>query len=522
MHLICISPPINSPTAPTYSPTAPIYSTELLRTAQVGAVGAIGRTGPQCDHPIHKEGSFADPNNYRGISLLSCIGKLFTKVLSDRLYKWADENEKFVEVQTGFMKQKSTADNIYVLQSLVSKSLCKPKGRFYAVFVDFKKAFDSVPHQHLFYRLLNGHLSLHGRVIMLLKNMYSKFVSCVRQDNHLSNQFECKTGTRQGCVISPVLFVFYLNELIVMTKEYNCQGVYVNEQHDNINLLMYADDVVLVGDQINRVQKLLNVLSKFCYKWGLEVNMGKTQAIVFRNGGIIKRNEVFYYNRQKIDNVLFFKYLGVIISSRLSWTPAQNTLSAQAAKAVRVVDNANEKYGYSFNCAGTIFDTCITPILCYGSEIWGVDVHNSLENVHYKFCRRQLGVGPCTPNVAVLGECGRNKIYIQCYVKFIKYLLKLVSSPANSLLKACYNMQYSLCERGKINWASKVKDMLFKFGYGYVWEAQEVPESLEALDFVKDFKERLYDCEMQSWSSDVTSTSKLRNYCFSVIAYVFP
>ena len=64
MHLICISPPTNSPTAPTYSPTAPIYSTELLRTAQVGADGAIGRSGPQCDHPI-KDNKGAKINSIR-------------------------------------------------------------------------------------------------------------------------------------------------------------------------------------------------------------------------------------------------------------------------------------------------------------------------------------------------------------------------------------------------------------------------------------------------------------------------
>ena len=56
----------------------------------------------------------------------------------------------------------------------------------------------------------------------------------------------------------------------------------------NVTMLLYADDLVLIGDQIGRVQKLLNVLSEFCYKWGLQVNMSKTEVLVYRNGGIIK------------------------------------------------------------------------------------------------------------------------------------------------------------------------------------------------------------------------------------------
>ena len=83
---------------------------------------------------------------------MSCLSKVFTKISNNRLVSRAEENKKLFEVQTGFRKGKSTVHNIFVLQSLVNKYLCKEKGRFYSVFVDFSKAFDSVPHRLLFYR----------------------------------------------------------------------------------------------------------------------------------------------------------------------------------------------------------------------------------------------------------------------------------------------------------------------------------------------------------------------------------
>ena len=94
------------------------------------------------------------------------------------------------------------------------------------MFVDFSKAFDSIPHKHLFYSLLHG--NLHGRVITLLRNMYSKMKSGVQTENYLSDDFDCNIGTRQGCQLSPLLFVLYVNELINLVEENNCQGIYVD------------------------------------------------------------------------------------------------------------------------------------------------------------------------------------------------------------------------------------------------------------------------------------------------------
>jgi len=142
-----------------------------------------------------------------------------------------------------------------------------------------------------------------------------------------------------------------------------------------------------------KYKKTLDCLDLYCKKWKLDVNMEKTKLMVFRNGGKIKRNEAVYYRGTKIDCVPYYKYLGVTISTRLSWTPAQVNLSDQARKALKIVDRVNYNLDYPFSSGCKIFDTCVLPILTYCSEVWGNDVHKVIEDVHVKFCRNQLGVG---------------------------------------------------------------------------------------------------------------------------------
>ena len=150
------------------------------------------------------------------------------------------------------------------------------------------------------------------------------------------------------------------------------------------------------------------------------------------------------------------------------------------------------------------------PVVSYGSEIWGTDVHKSIENVHLKFCKNQLGVGSKTPTPAVLGECGRECIFVACIIKSVKFWLKIISLPVESLLGSCYALNYRQCQLGKTNWVSKIRDILNGYGFGWIWENQSVPDSVA---FVSIFSERVKDCEFQRWSSQVCNMAKLRLYC---------
>ena len=405
---------------------------------------------------IHKAGDINDCSNYRGISLLSNVGKLFCKIVNSRLTKWAEENDLMYEEQAGFTKGKSTIDQVFILQTIIQKYLDKKKGRCYNVFIDFSKAFDSIPHSHLFYLLCQN--GAHSRVLKVMQNMYSKLQSCVKNGMYLSDMFECTVGTRQGCMISPFLFTFYLNELIRMCE--NCPGVYIDDVNSNVNMLLYADDIVIIGDQVNRVNRLLRVLKLYCEKWGLKVNLDKTKAMIYRKGGTIKKNEIFRYGDTKIENVTNYRYLGVTMSTRLSWSPAQKHVAAQAERACFAPYNVLYKCNFPVKLGLELFKKCVTPILTYGAEIFGTCVHDCLEVCQSKYLRRLLGVGRNTQTDALRGECGQHRIYVSCVVKTIKYWLRLLSKEEGSLLNSCYKLLYRKCERGEQNWMTSVKQLL--------------------------------------------------------------
>ena len=232
--------------------------------------------------------------------------------------------------------------------------------------------------------------------------------------------------------------------------------------------------------------------------------------MVFRNGGIVKANEKVYLNGKRIPLASYYKYLGVIISSRLSWTPAQKTLSQQAEKCFNLIRILNYECDFSFKTANELFDECIIPVVCYSSEVWGAYFHECVDEVLIKFCRLQLGVSSKTPIPAILGECGKHSLGIYCTLKCLKYWVKLIEMSDDNLLKSCYNMLLIHCNADRSNWLSNVKSLLYRYGFGFIWENQLVEDKKAFLD---EFKTRLIDCTVQNWKSKMENMPKLRSLC---------
>ena len=148
--------------------------------------------------------------------------------------------------------------------------------------------------------------------INILLNMYSSLKTCVKLDNGLTPDFFSSIGVRQGCPLSPSLFNLFLNDLPeIFTNE--CVPVMLDSQ--NISVLMYADDIVLLPESPIGLQNCLNNLLEYCLQWKLSVNLKKTKVIIFNinsNSLAICRNNDFYFNNNKIEQVRSYEYLGII------------------------------------------------------------------------------------------------------------------------------------------------------------------------------------------------------------------
>lgn len=159
--------------------------------------------------PVFKSGDVNDPGNYRGISLVSNLGKLFTSILNLRLLTWASSNNVLTDAQFGFRNGYSTVDAIFCVYSVIQNILCKGK-RLYCCFVDYKKAFDSIDRMCLWYKLAK--IGIRGKLLSVLKSMYENVRTCIRFNGVNSEYFSNNLGVMQGEVLSPILFSFYVND----------------------------------------------------------------------------------------------------------------------------------------------------------------------------------------------------------------------------------------------------------------------------------------------------------------------
>jgi hypothetical protein len=282
--------------------------------------------------PLHKQGDISLPDNYRGISLLNVISQIFNKLINNRLVSWAEENGALHEHQCGYRRRYSTLDNCFSVDAVAKKYTSISKGRMYCIFVDFSKAFDCVQHDLLVYVLHKNNVST--QVIKVIKSMYSQLQSCVRTTNAgLSDYFDCKIGTRQGCMLSPFVFIIFLNEL----NNAECQGIYVSEDEPCMIQFWFAYDIANVADTPVQLQRIINTIHTFCIKYGMKVNLDKTKIIVFRRGGCLKHNEKWFYDSEQIAVVPYYKYLSLIYSSVLSWCKAKSTLAQQGKQAMNML-----------------------------------------------------------------------------------------------------------------------------------------------------------------------------------------
>ena len=467
------------------------------------------RWGKAIIYTLHKSGDTNIPSNYRGISLLSVTSKVFTKVLNNRLVKWAEEENVYYEEQAGFRKEYSTIDQILSLYTIANKYISKKKGRMYAAFIDFSRAFDSVPHVSLLIQLIKR--GVHGKIFTVLKSMYSKLKACVKTNSGITQYFDCTIGTRQGCMLSPFIFAMYLNEFVDVLKRENCRGIQVRGTNvtNEVNVLLYADDMVLCADTVRDLQNAINKLEMYCKEWKMDVNMKKSKVIVFRNGGPLKKGEQWYFNQEKIEIVSYYKYLGLIFSTSLKWNVAQNELAKQSNRAATNIRKLYNECGYiPPSILFKLFDQVILPILCYGSEVWGYKRCERIERVHMKFCKWVLGVSHTTSNMAVLSECGRYPLYIEYFTNFVKYWLKTLSKNENRLVRLGLEMSKTLDNNGRVTWSTNVRNLLSMYGFNDVWE--NGVSNIKS--FLQMFKQRVKDCHIQEWRQSVDKNHKLCIY----------
>ena len=217
--------------------------------------------------PIFKKGCAFFEINYRGITLNCALSKLFGIVLNNRLKEFCKSNRIIDDRQASHKAGSRTVDNALIMNTIFEKHCKKGDSKLYVAFIDFKKAFDLVPHNALFYKLLN--LGIAGNFYEVIKSLYKNASARVKIENKLSESIKISRGLKQGDMLSPLLFNIFINDIIKEFEKPECDApTLINDLI--IGCLLYADDLVIFSKSAEGLQNSLNNLFNYCKKWKIE------------------------------------------------------------------------------------------------------------------------------------------------------------------------------------------------------------------------------------------------------------
>lgn len=463
--------------------------------------------------PIFKKGDPSLPDNYRGIALLCCIAKLLAFLLSVRLKIWASLHDFWSPFQSGFREKHSTIDNIFVIYSAYVCNVQRSSKPLYCAYIDFRKCFDSLDRSLIWKKLQSYGLST--QMLTMLKAMFSEVQACVKSgSNKITEHFDCPFGVRQGCVLSPLIFIMYVNDLARYLKENGATFVPVGVLQ--LLLLLFADDLALFDRTARGLQVKLKILARYCCEFGLQVNLEKSNIMVMRPRN--SRREIvdhWYFNGEEMKLCDEYTYLGVQLASSMSWDKAKGRNIDKARKALFAIYGNLKKFGrVSPRVLLKIFDSKVVPILLYGCELWGFSDLSGIESVANNFYRRLLSLANNSTLALCRGELGRYPLKVIIQVKIVKYWIKLLSAEDSTPARRCYLALYSLAEsENPVDcWALKVKQMLNSFNVDFLTDAWQNQDVGRVNTFVRQFRENCIRVETESWLHQVSTFGMLRFY----------
>ena len=244
--------------------------------------------------------------------------------------KFTLENNILSNEQLGFVPGNRTSDPLSILYNMVNYYCVKNNKHIYACFVDFKKAFDSIPRHKLFEKLIKHNITV--KVYDCLKHMYSKEITCVKIGNKITDTFQTSQGVKQRCILSPLIFNIFLSDLPNTFHKKENDLLKLNE-NESISSLIWADDLLLFSESRNGLNNMLKDLHEYSVNNLIEVNIEKTKYMIFNKAGRLIRKH-FWLGNERIDTTREYKYLGLLITPSFNLKATLSDLKDRARRAI--------------------------------------------------------------------------------------------------------------------------------------------------------------------------------------------
>ena len=349
--------------------------------------------------------------------------------------------------------------------------------------MDLKKAFDSVPRKYLFAKL--AHIGITGALFNVLMDIYTKNKARVRVGDKFSAYFEINSGVMQGSKLGPILFIFYINDLL---RELNdsklgaCMGALV------LSALGFADDIILIADCPEKMQTLLDI----CYSWslrnGMVFNTEKCKVMALNTPA---KNVDFRLGQEPLDKVKIYKYLGVVFSNiRLT--------SLYTRHFKRVIDKAEKRINcvrhFGFDSDGlrpatsiVMYNVLVRPILEYASQVLSYRHHyfttptkprkvfeptdflRKLENFQNRTLKFLIPCPKSTPCCLLRLLTGTISLAAHIDILKLRYFWKLTHSGLKSLALDIYKYRRKNFLQSNIGYVHEIFNLCCEYNMMWVW-----------------------------------------------------
>ena len=315
--------------------------------------------------PVFKTDDETDVNNYRPISLLPIFNRLFEKLMYNRMKSFIDKEDILYASQYGFRKGFSTEHAIHEIVNKIQTNMDK---RLYScgIFIDLKKAFDTVDHN-----ILLDKLNFYG-FRGIVNDWFRSYLLGRTHTTQIGKQVSVKSsvccGVPQGSVLGPLLFLIYINDIYRSSNKFE--------------FYLFADDTNLLyaHKNLKTLEMVVNAELKNIYEWllanKLSLNTKKTNYIIFHpyQKRLDFQPKIYIFDNDSNENVLLeckdsVKYLGILIDKNLSWKQHISSITMKISKLVGLI--AKIRHFVPLHTLLSIYQSLILPYLTYGLTVWG-------------------------------------------------------------------------------------------------------------------------------------------------------